>query len=34
MDSKIYKELRKEMLMTIELFIKGIKKNNVVKGVN
>jgi AcrR family transcriptional regulator len=33
MDQKIYKELRKEMLLTIELFIKGIKKNKVVKGV-
>ncbi len=32
-DSKIYKELRKEMLMTIELFIKGIKINKVTKGV-
>jgi len=34
MDQKIYKELQKEMLMTIELFIKGIKKNKVAKGVN
>jgi AcrR family transcriptional regulator len=34
MDPKIYRELRKEMLMTIELFIKGIKKNKVAKGVN
>jgi hypothetical protein len=33
MDSKIYRELRKEMMMTIELFIKGIKKIKVAKGV-
>ena len=30
-DPKIYKELRKEMLMTIDLFIKGIKNIKLLK---